>query len=235
MDFMDFIDLMDFTDLMIHSWKKSYKFAERNGFLLYKGIGAHVNKEKVKLMEQRQFLEGVSRKDDKAWEELYRYFYAPLCSYSAKIIGDVDAAEDIVQGCLVRLWRSSFTFTDIKAITTYLYRAVYNGSLNFIRNKQASEHIHKTWFDNLQVQEEDAIHAALEEEAITRFYAVIAELPDQQREILLGSLRGDKVKEIAGRLEVSENTVKTQKKRAYQFVREQLGEGLAVVVSLLFA
>lgn len=185
-------------------------------------------------MEHARFLDGISRKDDKAWEELYRYFYAPLCSYSAKIIGDADAAEDIVQGILVRLWRSPFNFTDIKAITTYLYRSAYNGSLNFIRNKQASEQIHKTWFDNLQVQEEDAMHAALEEEAITQFYMIIAELPEQQREILLCSLHGDKVKDIADKLEVSENTVKTQKKRAYQFVREQLGESLAVVVSLLF-
>lgn len=186
------------------------------------------------LMEHVQFLDGISRKDDKAWEELYRYFYAPLCSYSAKIIGDADAAEDIVQGILVHLWRSPFNFTDIKAITTYLYRSAYNGSLNFIRNKQASEQIHKTWFDNLQIQEEDALHAALEEEAITRFYMIIAELPEQQREILLCSLHGDKVKDIADKLDVSENTVKTQKKRAYQSVREQLGESLAVVVSLLF-
>lgn len=191
-------------------------------------------KYNIMLMEQAQFLDGISRKDDKAWKELYRYFYAPLCSYSAKIIGDADAAEDIVQGILVRLWRSPFNFTDIKAITTYLYRSAYNGSLNFIRNKQASEQIHKTWFDNLQVQEEDAIHAALEEEAITQFYMIIAELPEQQREILLCSLHGDKVKDIADKLDVSENTVKTQKKRAYQSVREQLGESLAVVVSLLF-
>ena len=144
------------------------------------------------------------------------------------------AAEDIVQGCLVRLWRSSIIFTDIKAITTYLYRAVYNGSLNFIRNKQASEHIHKTWFDNLQVQEEEGVYAALEEEAITRFYMIIVELPEQQREILLRSLRGDKVKDIADKLKISENTVKTHKKRAYQFVRERLGESLGIVMSLLF-
>ena len=196
--------------------------------------GTCVYKYKMMLMEQTQFLNGVNRKGDKAWKELYRYFYAPLCSYSVKITGDADAAEDIVQGCLVRLWRSSIIFTDIKAITTYLYRAVYNGSLNFIRNKQASEHIHKTWFDNLQVQEEEGVYAALEEEANTRFYMIIVELPEQQREILLRSLRGDKVKDIADKLKISENTVKTHKKRAYQFVRERLGESLGIVMSLLF-
>lgn len=186
------------------------------------------------LIEHERFLDGVSRKDDKAWEELYRYFYAPLCCYSGKIIGDADAAEDIVQGCFVKLWRSSFRFTDIKAITTYLYRSVYNGSLNFIRNKQVSNQIHCKWVNDLQVNEEDAIHAALEEEAITRFYMIISQLPEQQREILLYCLKGEKVKDIAEKLSVSENTVKTHKKRAYQFVREQLGDSLSVILSLLF-
>ena len=86
----------------------------------------------------------------------------------------------------------------------------------------------------MQVQEEEGVYAALEEEAITRFYMIIVELPEQQREILLRSLRGDKVKDIADKLKISENTVKTHKKRAYQFVRERLGESLGIVMSLLF-
>lgn len=187
------------------------------------------------LIEHEYFLDGVNRKDDKAWEKLYCYFYAPLCSYSSNIVGDADAAEDIVQGCFVKLWRSSFRFTDIKAITTYLYRSVYNSSLNFKRNKQASNRIHHKWINDLQENEEDAIRAALEEEAITRFYMIMSQMPEQQREILLYSLKGEKVKDIAEKLSVSENTVKTHKKRAYQFIRQQLGDSLPVIIALLFS
>ena len=63
-------------------------------------------------MERVEFLEGVNRKEDKAWNELYQYFYAPLCCYSARITRNENAAEDIVQGCLVRLWHSSVCFGD---------------------------------------------------------------------------------------------------------------------------
>ena len=79
-------------------------------------------------METRLFIQGVNLKEDQAWKELYNYFYAPLCCYSARLIGDEDAAEDIVQGCLLRLWRSSLCFQDIKIITSYLYRSVYHAS-----------------------------------------------------------------------------------------------------------
>ena len=39
-------------------------------------------------METRLFIRGVNLKEDQAWKELYNYFYAPLCCYSARLIGD---------------------------------------------------------------------------------------------------------------------------------------------------
>ena len=80
----------------------------------------------------------------------------------------------------------------------------------------------------------DAVEMALEEEAITRFYTVIIRLPEQQRDILLRSMKGEKVKDMAEKLGVSENTIKTQKKRAYAFVREQLGDVCMVIAGLFF-
>lgn len=80
----------------------------------------------------------------------------------------------------------------------------------------------------------DAVEMALEEEAITRFYTVIIRLPKQQRDILLRSMKGEKVKYMAEKLGVSENTIKTQKKRAYAFVREQLGDVWMVIAGLFF-
>lgn len=181
-----------------------------------------------------QFLDGVNRKQDVAWKELYRYYYAPLCSYTAKITGDPDAAEDIVQDGFVRLWNSSYRFTDIKALTAYMYRSAYRGALNFIRNKESSQRVHEEWMSRLQADEERGAEMALEEETISRFYEILSELPDQQREILMCCLDGATVKEIAEKLSVSENTVKTQKKRAYSEVRSRLGGRYNSILLLLF-
>lgn len=184
-------------------------------------------------MDTDRFLEGIGRKENKAWEELYRYFYAPLCSYSAKIIQDADAAEDIVQGALVALWQSTTRFADIKALTSYLYRSVYNASLNYMRDRQVEKQLHEDYAERLAVNETDATEMALEEEVITRFYEVLGTLPEQQREIIMRCMKGEKVKEIAEALSITGNSVKTQKKRAYQVVRDALEEGLAVVLPLL--
>ena len=169
-------------------------------------------------METRLFIQGVNLKEDQAWKELYNYFYAPLCCYSARLIGDEDAAEDIVQGCLLRLWRSSLCFQDIKIITSYLYRSVYHASLNFLRDRQRAHKLHEKWMKQTYESEVAAIAGAIEEEAISRFYQAISRLPEQQREILLQSANGKKIRDIALSLGISENTVKTQKKRAYFFL-----------------
>lgn len=175
-------------------------------------------------MKDEHFLEEICHKKERAWEKLYSHFYTPLCNYAARMIKDIDTAEDIVQGCLVGLWRSSFCFTDLRSLTAYLYRSVYNGSLNFIRDQHVAQRLHQDWGESVLLNENDAVEMALEEEVIARFYEVLDKLPEQQKEILLRSLKGDKVRDIALSLSISENTVKTQKKRAYLFVREQMGD-----------
>ena len=90
------------------------------------------------------------------------------------------------------------------------------------------------WIGQVVSFESDAVEFALEEEAITRFYTVITRLPEQQRDILLRSMKGERVRDMAEKLGISENTVKTQKKRAYAFVREQLGDVWMVIVGLFF-
>ena len=185
------------------------------------GIDIFVRFKRV-VMEYRQFLDGVNRKEDKAWVELYDYFYAPLCCYAAKIMGND------------QLWLSTVCFEDIKVITAYLYRAVYNAALNFVRDQKRSKKAHEVWMGQVVSDESDAVEMALEEEAITRFYTVITRLPEQQRDILLRSMKGERVRDMAEKLGISENTVKTQKKRAYAFVREQLGNVWMVIVGLFF-
>ena len=185
-------------------------------------------------MDEREFLSGVNRKDERAWKELYDCFYAPLCCYSARISKDGTEAEDVVQDCLVKLWHSEVKFEDMKVITSYLYRAVYRATLNAVRDRERDRRIHERWVEGLAEDEGWAAEMALEEEAITRFHKVLELLPGQQRDILLHCMKGEKVREIAEALGVSENTVKTQKKRAYEFVRDELGELWGVVAALFF-
>ena len=72
---------------------------------------------------------GVNRKDEKIWGDFYDRFYAALCIYVAKILPVPDAVEDLVQEVFISVWEGKRTFSDIKELTNYLYRACYNNTL----------------------------------------------------------------------------------------------------------
>ena len=183
-------------------------------------------------MLEEKLLEGINKKQQIAWKELYNHYYPSLCSYSTSIIKDSEAAQDIVQSLFIKIWESSFNFSQIAALTTYMYRTVYNRSLNYLRDNKSYQSQYIDQIELLSDNEDIFIAEAVEEETITKFYQALSALPDQQKEIILLSLKGNKIQEIANRLKVSANSVKTQKKRAYLFIRKNINSNLAILLSI---
>lgn len=173
-------------------------------------------------MDFSAFLDGINKKSERAWKELYRYYYAPLCSYADRLTGEEGLGEDIVQECLIRMWRTGLEFADLRALTSWLYKSVYNASISVLREKKSKERLYSELPQEELAGEGDAQKMALREEVIRRFYEVLYKLPRQQQDVLLFSLRGLSVSGVAKEMNISENTVKTLKKRAYLFVREHL-------------
>ena len=183
-------------------------------------------------MEHPVFLEAVNRKNEKAWERLYRYYYAPLCSYAEKILGGECAPEDVVQECLIRMWHACLEFSELKALTAWLYKSGYNASISVLREKKVQKRLHENLSYEPYCDEERAQAPALREEVISRFYDILYQMPKQQQDILMYRLKGLKVQEVAELMHISENSVKTHKKRAYLFVREHFD---ASMLQVLFA
>ena len=88
---------------------------------------------------------GVNRKDEKIWGDFYDRFYAALCVYVSKILPVPDVVEDLVQEVFISIWEGKRTFSDIRELTNYLYRACYNTPLLYIRKNQ----IHDTILSSL--------------------------------------------------------------------------------------
>ena len=177
---------------------------------------------------------GVNRKDEKTWGDFYDRFYAALCVYVSKILPIPDAVEDLVQEVFISVWEGKRTFSDIKELTNYLYRACYNNTLLYIRNNQIHDSILSSLAEECR-QDEDMIYAlTVKEEIIRQLYFHIEELPPEQRRIILLRIEGYTWEEIAERLGISINTVKTQKARSYRFLREKMGDAMSFIILCLF-
>lgn len=178
---------------------------------------------------------GVNRKDKGAWNDLYDMFYAALCAYVEKMLPMPDAVEDLVQDVFVAIWENSHTFQDIRELTNYLYRACYNNTLVYIRDNQIHDSILNNLGQTQTEEDEDTIYLlTVKEEVIRRLYVYIEELPTEQRRIILLRIEGNSWEEIASRLGVSLNTVKTQKTRVYKFLREKLNGSVYFILLYTF-
>ena len=194
--------------------------------LFAKTIGNHT------VSSQEKFLKGINQKESDAWKELYRYFYGTLCNYTTKIVVDETVAEDIVQECFISIWNSSLHFQEMKALSVYLYRSVHNNALKYLRDKNVDNQRLQRWSKEQDDVEDVDFYQAVEEELIRKLHVVIDQLPEQRKNILLLTIDGLTVQEIADQLNISINTVKTQKKRAYVFLKENLKQSLLLIYIL---
>lgn len=113
------------------------------------------------LPETKELIQGINQKDEKAWKVLFKSFYAPLCHYSSRILADEQVVPDIVQNTLVNLWNSSVRFENGKALTVYLYRAVWNNALKYLRDRNVEEERLKHWFEEEGEMSEENFYASI--------------------------------------------------------------------------
>ena len=186
------------------------------------------------MTKQEKFLKGINRKESEAWKELYRNFYGALCNYATGIVSDDATAEDIVQECFIAIWNSTLHFPELKALSVYLYRSVHNNALKYLRDKNVDNQRLQKWQEEQEEVEEQFFYKAVEEELIRKLHVMIDLLPEQRKAILLLSIDGLTIQEIAVQLNISVNTVKTQKKRAYIFLKENLKQSLFLLFILDF-
>ncbi|WP_065218981.1 MULTISPECIES: RNA polymerase sigma factor [Butyricimonas] len=185
--------------------------------------------------DESRFISNINAKKEIAWKKLYRSYYPALCHYASRMIQDEVSVEDIVQECFIKLWDSPVTFSNIRSLTGWLYQAVYTRTLNLIRDQARTNKLRQDLLSaGEEPTEEEAINSAIEEEILHKFRMILTQLSPQQQEIMKMSMEGMKVKEIAETLQVSENAIKMQKKRAYATIREELGECWSILLVASF-
>ncbi|QEC44092.1 RNA polymerase sigma-70 factor [Pseudobacter ginsenosidimutans] len=156
-------------------------------------------------------------------ESLFREYYHRLCNASYYITGNEDAAKDIVQDFFFHCWNKKEELAITGDFKYYALRAVKNASINYIRDNKKFTSV-KDPENNLKVAEQPvpSFDDMGEEEKNRELWNAIERLPAQRKAIFLSSNKdGLTYAQTAERMGVSVNTVKTQIRLAYQFLREE--------------
>ena len=167
-------------------------------------------------------IEQLNRQEVEAFHTLYKRYYRALVCYAMQWTAAQEPAEDLVQDLFSTIWENHMTFFSLASFQSYLYNSVKNASLNYLKHKEVEQNYAQ------RVQDEEPVHLPeeddfFEEELYRQLFQLVDQLPDRCREVFLLYMKGRKNEEIAEALHISTETVKTQKKRAMQFLRKKTG------------
>ena len=179
--------------------------------------------------ESNQLLiRNIQQGNSKALKQFFESFYPSVCLFARKYVRDIDIAEDIAQESFIEFWRRREQFADLKALKGFIYTVTRNKCLNQIKLNSIHEDILRD-----QLFSDDFFFELVQEEETYRIlYQAINNLAGQSRRIILLSLKGYKISEIADELNISVNTVKTLKKNAYKELRSKLQDHIFILFLL---
>jgi RNA polymerase sigma-70 factor (family 1) len=186
------------------------------------------------MANEEKLLQRLMEGDESAFEQLFKEHYAKLCAFAQHIVKDRNAAEEIVADLFLYLWENCSNLTITTSLTPYLYRSVHNNCLKHIRHQA----VEQKYLNNLgssfinQDLYQPASHNypianLIQQELEEKIELAINALPQQCKEVFMLHRQEELTyPEIAEKLGVSVNTVKTQMCRALQKMRNALSEYL---------
>lgn len=158
----------------------------------------------------------IEQSNQKAFEDLYRMFFPRLYNFAMLYVHKKEAAEEIVNDIMVKIWEKRITVCIIENLETYLFTAVRNHSLNYL---QKYSHYHIAVEPETGLAEVISINDPEKElewkEISFKLNMAVEQLPEQCRTVFrLIKEEGFKYKQVAEILSISPRTVETQLFRA---------------------
>jgi RNA polymerase sigma-70 factor, ECF subfamily len=177
-------------------------------------------------MTDQELLERLRRGDERAFDTIFRAWYAPLVRYVESMLRVRADAEEIAQEVLLELWRRRERLAEQGSVQAYLFQSARNRALNHVRHERVEQRA-APYLSRSEGAPARADQEVVEDEIADAIVAAVASLPPRCREVFeLSRVHGLKQTEIATALGVTVKAVEAQMARALKTMREQLAPWL---------
>ncbi len=169
------------------------------------------------MLKDKQIWNDIKKGNKGALKQLHDRYFNQMCLYALKSIGESGEVEEIVSDCFIEIWENRNKIEIKSSVKYYIFLMLRHNIIDFHRkNKFLIESIE-------QIPEPAQEEVFDEQQEYAALFSVLEQLPSQRRRILeLAIFDSLSYSEIAQKLEISKNTVKTQIGRAYRFFKENL-------------
>ena len=171
----------------------------------------------------------VSHKEFKAFFET---FFIPVYTLIQRYTGERELSRDFTQEAFVRVFEHWGEFETEENAKAFLYTVARRIYLDHCKH-QKIENQYQNRVNEEELEEYDFLKEVTQQEVSRILYEAVDKLPSQTRSIILLNLKGFNNTEVAERLGVSVNTIKSLKKSAYVTLRTLLSKDLLMILFVL--
>lgn len=172
--------------------------------------------------------------DEPRYQEVFDRYYRMVYYYTLKRLGgDYSHLDDIVSNAFTRAWNNRDKITSPKHLRNYLFRVVHDKSVSEHRKTQSFRSNAKHYATLIEETEVDTplnlerVHAML----IDKLYQALEELPNGDV-LKMAYIDGMTTRDIAAKLDTTENNVYIMKSRAIKQLRQRLGNDIPIALLL---
>lgn len=160
---------------------------------------------------------------ENVFEAVYKSYFKALHAYANTILEDREHAAEMVQQVFLKLWERKDRIEISTSIQAYLYRSVYNESMNFLKHEKVKQ-AHVSFVKHTTTEASNNHQQNVDTKELEgRIRVALNKLPEQCRTIFqLSRFEELRYKEIAERLQLSVKTVENQMGKALRIMRVEL-------------
>jgi RNA polymerase sigma-70 factor (ECF subfamily) len=162
-------------------------------------------------MPDKILLRQIKQDDQQALEELFKKYHSRLCEFAFQYVRSFDLTEEVVSDVFLKIWMKRETLTVSGNFKAYLYTAVRNQAIDYIRKEEGLLESLESLQNETASGKYQPDEVLLFKEFKNHIEGLINTLPPRRRMIFkMSRLEKLTYREIADILSISVHTVQNQ-------------------------
>lgn len=183
---------------------------------------------------EKELVEQFRLGNEMAFELIFHRSKGKLKGFLKKVLPSGEDEESVLQEIYFKLWSSRKSIKSDKNFESYLYAIARNMVIDVMRKRFHKQKYLEDLYCKLKeghVNNLDTLATVEYSELEKKVFELIEELPEKRQTIFnLNKIEGLTYKEIAARLNISENTVDSQMRKALAFMRDEMKHFLSLIL-----
>jgi len=169
----------------------------------------------------QQILEGCQRKDRLCQKKLYEFYYGKMMAVCMRYTGNYEEARDVLHEAFMKVFQNIERFTPASSLESWVKRIVINTAIDHFRKNKHRQ-------NQLEIDEAITLPDANSMQVLSQISAdeimqLVQQLSPSYRTVFnLYVIEGYTHREIAGLLQVSEGTSKSNLAKARHLLQQMI-------------